>query len=232
MSEPKLHPILFSTPMVQAILNGTKTQTRRVMKPQPIITQFEEELIDKNLEELNKLLKMPYNKHVKNPYGQPGDILWVRETFYAWGKWIKNGFTKSGKQKWKFIDSGISWKYEDSKPGNVRRNSFRKLGWYKRPSIHMPGAACRLFLQIKSIRVERLQSITEQDAKAEGVEFIPGKDYSYKHYLKPGYDVGFDTAYYSFKSLWISINEPESWDANPWVWVIQFERFSIKPTQL
>lgn len=213
-------PILFSTPMVQAILNGTKTQTRRVLKPQPhMLNIFTDEPI------------LQDGTVIKCPYGKVGDLLYVRETFYALGHWKKNGLTKTGKQKWKFIDSGKVWFYEDHKPATIRKNSYRKLGFYKRNSLFMPKAAARLWLQITGIRVERLQAITETDAKAEGIEIgyrqqqhshtelITYKDYETNQQA-------FITAGASFKSLWRSINGPDSWAANPYVWVIEFKVIS------
>lgn len=201
----KFIPILFSTPMVQAILEGRKNQTRRVVKPQPSITGV-------------SAFNDGEHPQMKCPYGQPGDVLWVRETYYAYGRWVKNGLTKSGKQKYKFDDfttlSGRSYKYEDCKPAFVKTGKKNETGWYKRPSLFMPKEACRLFLQIKNIRVERLQDISEEDAKAEGVETLG---------LYPGYDV---SAKGKFEGLWNYIhgNTDENWNTNPFVWVIEFER--------
>lgn len=228
-------PILFSTPMVQAILNGTKTQTRRVVKRQPIndniLKCYIPEAAVMEDAQGRPLSSNPNLDVIKNPYGKPGDIIFVKETYYALGQWKKNGLSKTGKQKWKFIDSGKLWFYEDHKPTTIRKNSYRKLGWYKRPSLFMPKAAARLWLQITGIRVERLQTITEADAKAEGVqigycqqqhtrtELITYKDYQTNQHA-------LITAGASFKSLWFSINGTESWAANPYVWVIEFKVIS------
>jgi hypothetical protein len=240
----KLIPILFSTPMVQAILAGRKTKTRRQLSPyvdQPNNTwgnidgkwgigPFKKISETKWAEDYERLLKQ-----IKwCPYGQPGDVHWVRESFYAWGSWHKNGFTKAGEQKWRFADTALSWKYQESRPGNVRNNYYRELGWYKRNSIHMPFTAARIFLKVKSIRVERLQDISKDDAIAEGIEplnmsatQIIQQGQLYRNYGlnckgQPFQDGA--TATDSFFTLWQSINGIGSVKANPWVWVIEFER--------
>lgn len=210
-------PILFSTPMVQALLDGRKTQTRRIIKAKhlPVEVNPNEYIMNISL----------------SPYGQPGDVLWVKETYYAYGWWVKNGKTKTGKQKWKFIDFTVEDKdgkyhYEDSKPSTIENSrTEQKIGWYKRTSLFMPMEACRLFLKVKSVRVERLQDICEEDARAEGVAHVIDKITGYcgYDYLSGGYNL-MTTPYQGFMSLWKKINGTESWQANPWVWVVEFER--------
>lgn len=200
-------PILFSTPMVQAILNGTKTQTRRVINPKLLVKG-----------------KPPYSvkaAHITGrcKYGIVGELMYVKETFYALGRWKKNGLTKTGKQKWVFIDSDKLWFYENHKPTTIRKNSYRKVGWYKRPSLFMPKAAARLWLQITGIRVERLQTITEADAKAEGAQMGTA-------YYKDNPRQGYSSHQVGFIDLWCKINGVESWVANPYVWVIEFKVIS------
>lgn len=216
-------PILFSTPMVQAILNGTKTQTRRVCKYDVvrIVYNNRHSIITKDKDGKHGL--RPINGP-SCPYGIIGNMLWVKETYYALGQWKKNGLSKTGKQKWKFIDSGKVWFYENHKPTTIRKNSYRKLGWYKRPSLFMPKAAARLWLQITGIRVERLQTITEADAKAEGVEWSARQ--GYVNYISNHPSDICKYAASSFTSLWLKINGRESWDANPYVWVIEFKVIS------
>ena len=176
------------------------------------------------------------------PYGKPGDILWVRETFYAFGKWVKNGTTKTGKQKYKFIDCTMNNKLRYEYPDTIEKNinplgiSTKKnnqLRWYKRSALFMPKKACRTFLKVKSGRPERLQEISQNDCVHEGIEqllmssmqkLMAGSE-RFRNYLKK--PTIFNEAlkpYESFKSLWISINGPDSWNKNPWVWVIEFER--------
>lgn len=190
----KLRPILFSTAMVQAILDGRKTQTRRVVKPkhEPTPHPFG--------------VGEPF-KHIDLcPYGQPGDILWVRET---WG-----------------YEFGGDYLYKASHEHMKSVGGLTDHKW--KPSIHMPFAAARVFLRIKSVRVERLQQISYEDAVAEGIyrecpSETPLWAHEWKDYLGGQSDLD---AYGSFASLWQSINGPESWDANPWVWVVEFERIT------
>lgn len=213
----KFIPILFSTPMVQAILDGRKTQTRRTLKEKSTALQW-----------LNDGLTPEFicsqgNKSIK-PY-KVGDILWVKETHYAFGEWVKNGFTKKGKQKWKFVRvKATPYKYLDNKPTHLESSKFRGLGWYKRPSLFMPFDAANIFLKVKSVTVERLQDISEEDAKKEGVlqKKSANRGYVYMNYLSSNYgDIG---SVESFETLWQYINGGQSWNDNPWVWVIEFER--------
>jgi len=189
----KERPILFSTPMVQAILEGRKTQTRRIIKPQPFKKDNIWEYTKKSHATVSpdKILDCPIPP-IKCPYGAPGDVLWVRETF----RLFKNDFYVY-KANYKFPEA-FRWK----------------------PSIYMPKAAARLWLKITDLRVERLQDITEQDAKSEGVEKY--NDLFFKDYTNP--ENKFLCAKTSFTSLWESINGQESWEENPWVWVVEFER--------
>lgn len=191
----KLRPILFSTAMVQAILDGRKTQTRRVVKPQPEYTRGFVGPIhwigDKD------------GKEIKCPYGEPGDILWVRETWCPPHHLIP--------------ESGYVYKADDNRP-------FR---W--KPSIHMPFAAARIFLRVKSVRVERLHDISEADVIAEGIKSRVNRQVNQFTNIYATTDEDITKAFVaiqSFCSLWESINGPESWDANPWVWVVEFERIS------
>lgn len=188
-------PILFSTEMVRAILKGQKTQTRRVIKPQPPDgvgrirgpELYEPAKVDRNGELVpGEPVYGVYDDWgewgAKFPYGQPGDVLWVRET------WCNAGVF------------GYVYRATDSLPVSV------KGGW--RPSIHMPREAARLFLLIKNVRVERLQDITEEDARAEGA-------------------IGIEPISV-FMNLWNSINGKRyPWESNPWVWVIEFERYDL-----
>lgn len=209
----KFKPILFSTLMVQAILEGRKTQTRRT----------------NGLEEINKNpddwyftnctascadKKEFYFKHrfyegddcdllIPCPYGKVGDILWVREKHISMIDCETNEF------------AGY-WYYADM-PEKFHKEYKRK--W--KPSIHMPKAACRLFLRIKDVRVERLQDITKADAWAEGVKEIEKNEAYFDYMNEAG---SYATAKGSFFSLWKSINGDDSFEANPWVWVIEFER--------
>jgi hypothetical protein len=247
----KTIPILYSTPMVQAIIIDTKTQTRRgagldkLNKEMPIYNwefvqmgnsyknDFEP---DENIYAHFKCFSDTWME-VKCPYGMKGDILWVRETFYAFGEWKPDGLSKkTGKTKFTFCDythQNFSYHFEDSKPLRVCKDKYDGIGWYKRPSIFMPRAACRLFLKVEKVRVERLQDITAADAIAEGIERwteerMKSKPTHYKLYYqncKADQLMSYTSdPVDSYATLWQKINGPESWDLNPWVWVIEFYR--------
>ena len=202
----KERPILFSGPMVRALLDGSKTQTRRVMKPQ---------LVYGTVAGLFNSWYLPSGQGGGTlypngkekilgtcPYGQPGDRLWVRESFCKIigqsGGWIETDYQATYTHGFRLGDS---------------------LGLKKRwtPSIHMPRAASRITLEITSVRVERLQDISEADAQAEGVT----DDGSLVTDLD-GKDRGGTIAAYA--TLWEVINGVGSWDDNPWVWVVSFKR--------
>jgi len=170
----------------------------------------------------------------KCPYGKPGDVIWVRETHYAYGHWTRviTTLPNSVKKEYHFHDLTLSenkvYMYEDCPPETILKRWG--LGYHKRPSIFMPKAACRLRLEIIDERPERLQDISEEDAMAEGVYFYGWDDpeqYDYKNYLyddKGNYDdFGLLTATESYKSLWIKINGKGAWDRNDWVWAITYK---------
>jgi len=215
-------PILFSTPMVQAIIDGRKTETRRVMKPQPLLLVYKNTLCVDSWNNYASDIEDDY-KTYKCPYGKPGDVLWVRESFN------RDYPTKQiyFKASWETLPE---WLKEVA-----NEHGFGALEW--KPSIHMPKAAARIWLQVEEIRVERLQDITEESAIAEGI--IDYEDGTYKNYftqkgLREQDGVDCILAKGSFQSLWCSINGLESWDANPWVWVVKFKVLSTtgKPRTL
>lgn len=203
-------PILFSGPMVRAILAGNKTQTRRVAKPvrHPDLG---------NVYTPGALVLEREPQHVIDracPYGQPGDRLWVRETWNRFEPWA--GFYYAAD----YEAFGIG---PDDDPDHIPDHEVR---W--KPSIHMPRAACRLVLEITSVRVERLQAISYEDALAEGAfdpRLFVGDEWN---------DADGESAdelarrlqwpQRAFRELWCGINGAASWDANPWVWVVEFRR--------
>jgi hypothetical protein len=214
-------PILFSTPMVQAILNGTKTQTRRVIKVDPKADYLPDlNLLGNTFVEPDGKLVEPTMATVIKPKYNVGDVLWVRET-------------------WCYVQLDHA---HDLLEGRRERNQFvfktevhedwmlyakEKYGTTWKPSIHMPKEACRLFLRVKSVRVERLKDITAMNAVEEGIEMCTDNNsvvVHWKNYLRK--NIGEGTAIGSFRTLWQSINGPESWDENPWVWVVEFERIT------
>lgn len=197
----KERPILFGGEMVRAILDGRKTQTRRVVKPAPCGLR----------------MGLPYGKgrYITCPYGQPGDRLWVRET---------HAFVGS-------IDPGWLLYRASGYESECQRHGFDRpypavssIKW--RPSIHMPRWASRITLEITGVRVERLQEISEDDAKAEGCGlYVPGHGFITQADLAEGYS-NYLAPRMGFEFVWTKINGPGSWDANPWVWVVEFKRLA------
>lgn len=236
-----MKPILFSTAMVQAIMAGNKTQTRRAVKPQPKIFGDIYKEASKCYLRVGAMLYWQDATETKCPYGQPGDVLWVREEHYRWGIWVRDGLTKKGNPKWRFKALADDVEYVDTMKVDFRKSRDKqspgKPQWYKRLARFMPRSACRLFLKITDIRVERLQEINEADTIAEGLKIL-SKDYgkTYKYGIAdadglPGND---DHGWHwpewevnhldAVKKLWTKINGPESWEANPWVWVVSFQK--------
>ena len=218
----KERPILFSTEMVRAILEGRKSQTRRIMKPQPIYNngwwawegtrpkaKYNSGLTAAN-HPPNEWLTPP-----TSPYGIPGDRLWVRETWARTGDNFHDDWPGHGDFYYKADDP-----FSELEPGSPTKGIFR---W--RPSIFMPREACRIILEVTNVRVERLNDITDDDAKVEGIDYVVDKITGYcgYNYLSGGYNL-MTTPYHGYRSLWESINGEGSWDKNPWVWVITFRR--------
>lgn len=285
----KKRPILFSAPMVRALLDGSKTQTRRIVKwsgPKGFPHFFDAAFVDSPAG-VNRLC-VPYHhpddqdsadgnpshRHYC-PYGDPGDRLWVRESF-AIEMMLRSERSASVLFK---ADGAFYRAYSADKRHHVSafRDSWVLQGRDKghcfapskfKPSIHMPRWASRITLEITGVRIERLQDISEADAAAEGVDFGPDKRHAWgqnKKWLAGhcrdcegwnpaakqktaacGYfhgdetDVrdhrgaGCSTSFvlrkssepkkFQFEFLWTEINGASSWDANPWVWVLEFKR--------
>ena len=226
-------PILFSGPMVRALLDGRKTQTRRIMKPQPRAN----DRLRKRLDSRDFTAFRRHEPPIENwrcPYGGPGDRLWVKETHLGGSPGVAN----------------IIYRADGEVPG---------VRW--RPSIHMPRRASRVTLAITDVRVERLQDISEADAIAEGLyRSIPDerdrdwfaayteeqtgspptpgewKTFNAGVWMVPGVPQGWGltpserrrdtwgpTPQFCYRLLWEHINGPGSWGANPWVWAVTFE---------
>ncbi len=191
-------PILFSAQMVRAILAGRKTQTRRVVK----ITNRTPGLAA-CLQPADPAWVRPNTAAELCPYGQPGDRLWVREAYmhepadYCWEASVSIPFRPAF--------TVYRADYPESRPGE---------GW--KPSIHMPRALSRISLEVTAVRVERLHDISAEDALAEGVNVHP--DF---HGKPPASTY---SPVQAFRDVWETINGPEAWDANPWVWVVEFRR--------
>lgn len=188
------HPIIFTGPMVRALLDGSKTQTRRILKPQP--THCNPAGIPRRARPDGPSDMIPCL------YGKPGDRLWVRETL---GHHVDKGhyYTATGMHVGPLLD----YELEPSPSVGIPARAI--------PSIQMPRWASRILLEIVSVRVERLNDCSDADARAEGT---PGG-----HDVIPSYNYN-ATPSEHYSHLWESINGAGSWAVNPWVWVIEFKR--------
>ncbi len=219
----KEYPILFSGPMVRAILEGRKTQTRRIRGLEQInknpniwtFTGFKSDLgypASRGLWAGFTTAESNTDVYIKSPYGSPGGRLWVRET------WRETG---SGQR----ADGNIpTYKVPVIYAADVLYND----GSY-RPSIHMPRWASRITLEIVSVRVERLQEITREGVVSEGIGFhisnLGARNSSPTRLYEafPDREGGYTNAKEAFGALWDSINRKKyPWESNPWVWVIEF----------
>lgn len=210
----KERPILFSASMVRALLAGTKTQTRRIIKDQSIGERFSH-MTDDGLAHLEWLgtpccgsgvWDVPeYSANVASPYGQPGDRLWVRECYSGphWMTGVPPREWVPGTPLWFWADGRIPTHGDWTKP---------------KPGMHMTRWASRITLEITGVRVERLQDIHPVDALKEGLEQCEDLPYRWDH------PVCLQTAVKLYSELWEQINGPGSWAQNPWVWVVEFKR--------
>lgn len=218
MSRFKVLPILFNTEMVRANLDGRKSCIRRIVKPQPT-NEIQCPLGICTDGDKSEIGKFAFGSHegggkmifCKPPY-QPGDILYVRETV-----WQKTGhyLDVDGETKAVWCNE-FKYVATDEKP-----KTGWNYSWVKRPSIHMPKEAARIWLKVTDVRVERLQEITPDVIKNEGIILDPKECVGKFDYTSE--------LYFLFQRLWNStIKKPDfdryGWDANPWVWVIEFER--------
>lgn len=233
---PKAKPILFSGPMVRAILDGKKTQTRRVVQPIKLHEEYGKPIWDQAWldDSYGRIpcLKVQFDHH-GDTEGQtthrhwaeydPGDMLYVRETWRAGIEWDDTKPSEidplCGGNQIRYECDGEMWEHT---PHGSSRVGQCKLddGWGKaRPSIHMPRWASRITLEVTGVRVERVQKISRGDIKAEGITIPDG----------PSCDA-YDDARLDFSRLWDSINAKRGfgWDANPWVWVYEFKVAEVR----
>lgn len=218
-------PIIFSTPMVKAILEGRKTQTRRIVKP------TKDKFFGCELSPCELSGEINWGDHINSFYGTVGDILWVREN------WRVSKKHDSVRPIDLPFDRGLTIAYaaggsrahngdgiyvnDDNYPQEVP-DWLGKI----RPSIHIPRSAARIFLEVTDVRIEKLQDISEADAIAEGIEDRYGSDHCrWRIYGKA--DTFTSAPESSYESLWESINGAGSWDLNPFVWVISFKRIVL-----
>ena len=211
-------PILFSTPMVQAIQTGTKTQTRRTkgldsINEKPNNYRYDGISDDEHDSYIGchffeYLDKEGNPKETYTPEECPyaiGDVLWVRETFHS----IHDS------------DTDIFLRY-----GYKADNDYKGAKW--KPSIFMPREACRIFLKVTNIRAERLMEMSKEDAVCEGVKIASSSDKKVFFDGRICYELKGNTVtdnpIQAFQNIWENINGKDSWSKNPWVWVIEFEK--------
>lgn len=199
--------MIFNGEMVRAILDGRKTQTRRIMENQPAGDSPDTPALIRNVDGGFQWYGHYGESSIFNcPFGAVGDRLWVRETF-------------------RLFDSSVECSCEDhcscscyhGKPLYRANGDDTECRWT--PSIHMPRWASRITLEITAVRVERLNDISQEDAQAEGMELTGWRP----TYADPDSGGEVWTPYDNFAQLWESIYGEENWQANPWVWVIEFK---------
>lgn len=235
----KERPILFSAPMVNAILSGKKTQTRRVVKPQPVRFLPHSTPMDSKPED-RWVIHHPMGWRWRDsfasdeaggvaailsvadhcPYGVAGDQLIVKEAAWMWCQRVTNGKTKSDRQKWLYVpmrEAPVIYVADhplQPLTSIASPETGAHWGWRKKIGRFLPKWASRITLEVTSIRVERLQDISEEDAIAEGVDTtVPHLDRV--------------PAIAEYNRLWNSINGERpgcSWDDSPWLWVISFKK--------
>jgi hypothetical protein len=265
----KMRPIPFSTQMVKAVLDGTKTQTRRLIKPQPTksIHNKAEDRWDyyfKGYAGMNlssdDMKNSFFGPSLACKYGKEGDYLWIREDWrlLAWDfedPFVKVEYKDGATQMCDVYDpaNDSMWlcnHVEKLEKAGIIETDFddpdryrfttRDIPWKR--ARFMPKDFCRIWLKIKSVRVERLQDISDDDAVEEGIDIFTSPnadagDYNCypRNYMISEKDADgwpyFEEEEYieSFASLWESINGPGSWEENPWVWVIEFEKLDNNP---
>lgn len=234
-------PILFNTEMVKAILDDRKTQTRRLVKPQPVYDDGLWVLGGAGWSDSHiPIHPVPGHSLWERQPVKSGDILWVRETWATTTRRLIEKIPNVGRH-WSVEGEGpLRYLYKagftlDDAPGVSR--------WH--PSIHMPREAARLFLRVKNVRMERLQDITEADVQAEGTDMDAWYEYDeWQHQVgdglvAEGVPVTFETMRGFFgHEVWdrtmqsVEQYEKYGWHTNPWVWVIEFERLDGKPAGL
>lgn len=233
----KAHPILFSGPMVRALLADQKTQTRRVMKPQPVgvpegayFDRYNNGINwnfwtadDKMCNHITGAIKNTC--HWRCPYGEPGYLLWVRETLAVVGE----GFDYDA-------DGSLASEITDSNAdlwGRYGHEDGPDIHPTRIPSIFMPRWASRLTLRITDVRVQRLQDISEEDAKAEGSEIMWDVMLDAGTFSGPG-DVTQFTARDTFRDYINLLNKKRGygWETNPWMWAVSFEVIKANVDQI
>lgn len=219
-------PILFNTEMVRAIMDGRKSCTRRIAKPQPDWNHTYPLGFVNDSTERKDVGSFGFGtnelggsiQYAKPPY-QPGDILYVRET---WKCWRAHRYEATADIIFKTGGDGVRLQFANGSIDSVNRfdydtfvNKWLSYHGEWKPAIHMPKEAARIWLKVTDVRVERLQEISGKDLIKEGIDLFQS------NYVRVAFD--------EFKNIWNSTIKKSDldrygWDANPWVWVVEFER--------
>jgi hypothetical protein len=237
----KERPILFSSPMVRALLDGSKTQTRRVVKlpHNNRLGVWEPTTVGgpnggrtasgETVPLQGAIWHTRTGDSLVCPHGQPGDRLWVRETHEVNRIGYEEGPNAPARHY-----AGVKYRADDGRAEfTISQSLYRDLdskescGW--RPSIHMPRWASRITLEVTGVRMERVQDISHDDALAEGVQDFASTLDDQPHPSGESPEQASRRLQWpqrQFRTLWESINGAESWDINPWVWVVEFRRLS------
>lgn len=234
----KERPILMSAPMVRAILESRKTQTRRIVKSKSDLNHYNKAFVLSRDEYNNDVApefkekivaKKPMALFFRNfindldiecPYGNVGERLWVRETFF---EAYNDRFLPTGEYCYAANHQGYVCVLDED--GGIKTNKDGSDASPWKPSIHMPRKASRILLEITGIRIERLQDISEDDAIAEGILFNGDYELWWDYQREQWICVD---PIDSYKSLICKINGPETWEKNPWVWVVEFKVIEVK----
>lgn len=245
-------PIPFSAPMVPPVMDGTKTQTRRVVKQfLPCSPEHDSERGVWEVYNGDEVAAV-----FRCPYGQPGDRLRVKEAAWMWCERLPNGKTPTGRDKWHYVpmrEAPIHYAADHPampKVDVVSPDTGNRWGWRYKVGRFLPAWASRITLEVTAIRVERLQDISEADAQAEGCDRLSDDEPGYVHRDDPDFNICHrcggtrlytafsgsggalpdtdclecDTYAKRYRHLWEGINGPGSWNENPWVWAIEFRR--------
>lgn len=226
-------PILYSAPMARARNAGIKRMTRRVIKlpswipdPDAAIYHLREQCaVGKHA----GLALFDDGRPVKRftcPFGGPGDRLRGKENAWVWCRKERDGDTKTGRPKYNYIPVGkhVVYQAECPKKPTLWRDENPAHDWRLKIGRYLPAWASRILDEITEVRVERVQAISEEDARAEGIEPLP--DASFRGPPSAEGCTVYVTARAAFRALWIHINGQESWDRNDWCWVISFKPVS------
>jgi hypothetical protein len=201
--------ILFSNPMVRALLAGTKTQTRRALAYPSAGPPDDAALLA-----------------LQRRFGAPGERLWVRESYVAFGHWQTRFNARKAREEWFFTDltleRGLAYRFDGADPA-ARRDAGAAPTWHPRPALFMPRAASRILLEVTSVRIERLCDISAADAVAEGILRV-GDEFALAHARADAPARTTADPVLAYRAVWEGINGAGSWDRNPWVAVVSFQR--------